>query len=469
MSVTESRELAGTDPLQHGTPALLASRAHALGSRERALAWLPVIAAIAGTTVGGLTLFANGADGAALPMLVLLTASIAAPAAYRARRTGRLARGEVVLVGLLVASIGLLAVLPEWLYGWQVNGILHRSAISGPLVLVLSVVSASYALRHAIGNTPGAEDVALYPVLAIPIALALIAYGLVIGAVVLSGFDKITPELLTTAWRQTLVQQNGTASFTYQVGLLNNILGTVELIILTSAIALVPGVAAGVFTSEYPGPLARLVDFSTTMLRAVSVFVIGAAAFALVAAASNVDAGTPLSDLIRGVYRDEDGLAHPGTGSFLTASVFLALLVMPIIAKLTEEGLRSVPREIREGSVALGATDGYGLRRILLPWAVLNIVTGLLLGAAEASGSLAVIMFIAGPGQDGVAPTNSVTSLDYALFATKYGIKPYVDTMGNYGYATALLLLVLTLGLTVIALLVRSRVARRYRGTLTGD
>ena len=50
-------------------------------------------------------------------------------------------------------------------------------------------------------------------------------------------------------------------------------------------------------------------DFSTTMLRAVSVFVIGAAAFALVAAASNVDAGTPLSDLIRGVYRDEDGLA----------------------------------------------------------------------------------------------------------------------------------------------------------------
>ena len=63
--------------------------------------------------------------------------------------------------------------------------------------------------------------------------------------------------------------------------------------------------------------------------------------------------------------------------------------------------------------------------------------------------------------------SNSVTSLDYALFATRYGIKPYVDSMGDYGFATALLLLVLTLGLTIIALLVRTQFARRYRGSLT--
>ena len=463
MSATETQAQT-LDGRGHEWPAI---GGRILGPRERRVYWLPLAASAGGTAVGGLALLANAADRAAVPILLLLAVSVSVRAGYGARATGRVGRREVVFVMLSLFATAILALIPEWLYGWGVNGILHRSVISGPLVLGLSVFVLSYALRGALGNTPTAEDRALYPLLALPISIALIAYGLVLGRVILSGYDKISPELLTTGWRQTLVEQNGTAAFTYQVGLLNNILGTVELIVLTSLIALLPGVAAGVFTSEYPGPLARLVDFSTTMLRAVSVFVIGAAAFGLVAAAADQQAGTLLSDVIRGVYHDENGLAHPGTGSFITASVFLALLVMPIIAKLTEAGLRSVPRDIREGSVALGATDAYGLRRILLPWAGLNIITGLLLGAAEASGSLAVIMFIAGPGQDGIAPTNSVTSLDYALFATRYGIKPYVDSMGDYGFATALLLLVLTLGLTIIALLVRTQFARRYRGSLT--
>jgi phosphate transport system permease protein len=434
---------------------------------NRRLYVLNLSVAVLGLVIGGAALLWNGADVLTAPALALLALGVAAPVVAR-RRAGDALDRSALAIALLSACAAVVAlVLPVWLYGADVNGIVHRSAITGPLLLLLSAFGASHGLRGVLGDGPSARDFATYPVLALPVVLAVAAYGFILARVVVSGVGSFDVSLLTTAWTQQLVETSGAAKFTYTVGLLNNILGTLELIALTSLFAILPGVGAGVFMSEYPGLMAKVIDLSTTMLRAVSVFVIGATAFGVVGATSGLAAGTPISDLVRGVYTDVNGLVHPGTGSFITASAFLALLVIPIIAKLTEEGLRSIPRDLREGSVALGTSDAYGLRRLLLPWAGLNIITGLLIGAAEASGSLAVIMFIAGPGQDGVAPTNSVTSLDYALFATQYGLKPYIDTMADYRFATALLLLLLTLGLTSVAVVVRRRVARRYRGSLT--
>jgi len=147
--------------------------------------------------------------------------------------------------------------------------------------------------------------------------------------------------------------------------------------------------------------------------------------------------------------------------------------VMPVIARLTEEGLRSAPREMREGSVALGATDGYGLRRILLPWVAPNILTGVILAGAEAAGGLAVIWFLAGTGEHGVNLFTNVTDLDFAVFAAKYGPRDYALNavpeyqMLQYQATAALLLMVLTIGLTVIAMLLQRHFSRRYRGSIT--
>lgn len=440
---------------------------------DRVVYSLTLGAGLVGLLVGSAAFLADAADVLTPLALVLLAAGSLAPIAIRARAGARFGellereRGTVLLAGLSIAGVVVVMLLPTWSYGGQVNGIIHRSAFSAPLVVLLAAFVAGAGLRGLLGNTPTSQDIATYPVLAVPIVLALGTYLIVLGQAVVNGIGHLSIGLLTTAWASHLVEANGTAAFQYDVGLRNNIIGTLELILLTSAFAILPGVGAGMFVSEYPGMIARAIEFATTMLRAVSVFVLGAVAFGLVAGLASQAPGSFLSQVIQGVSFDDNGLAHPGSGSFILASAILALLVIPVIAKLTEEGLRSVPREIREGSVALGATEGYGLRRILLPWAGLNIVTGLLLGAAEASGSLAVILLIAGTGQDGVGPTNSVTSLDYALFATRYGIKPYIDTMAQYGFTTALLLLGLTLGLTVLALVVRRRVGSRYRGNLT--
>jgi len=440
----------------------------AVGPRTSRIVFrLPFAAGLVGMAVGGASLFENRAEALAVPALLLLALATMAAQVVDARRTGEPDRRALALALGFLAGAALMLLLPRWLYGFEVNGIIHRSVVAAPLVLGLSVLGTGWSIRGLQGHTPSSADAALYPVLALPIGLTLVAYGLILGGIVVAGLGGFRLDLLTTAWKETLAQVNNVPTFVYDVGLRNNILGTLELIVLSALFAILPGVGAGVFMSEYPGSMANIVGFATTMLRAVSVFIIGAAALGVVAAAAGLVPGTLLSDLIRGVSYDENGLPHAGTGSFVVASAFLSILIIPMLAKLTEEGLRSVPRDIREGSVALGATEGFGLRRILLPWATLNILTGLLLGAAEATGGLAVIMFIAGTGQDGISPTSSVTSLDYAVFAATYGFKPYVDTMHPYQSTAALLLLVLTLGLTAAAQLLRRRIARRYRGALT--
>lgn len=441
--------------------------AHANARSARLVYALPLVASLVGLALGGAALFANPMDALVVPALGLLALTLLLALAGRPRSVGRRDRAGVLLLGLSLGTVGLLTLLPEYLYGAQVNGIIHRSALSGPLLLLVSVLVASYSLRGILGATPTGQDLAVYPLLILPVVGALVAYGLLLGHIVASGAGGLSWELLTTAYQEGVQEQDGVASFVYTPGLWNNIAGTILLMGMTSLIAILPGVGAGWFMNEYPGRLARLIDFCTTMLRAVSVFIIGAAAFGAVRLTIDQPAGTLLSDLVRGSYEDDLGLIYPGKGSFLTASVFLSLLVIPIIAKLTEEGLRSIPREIREGSIALGATEGHGLRRILLPWAAPNILTGVLLGAAEAAGSLAIIMFIAGTGQFGVGPLSEVTSLDYALFATKYGSAPFKETMAAYRFTAALLLLFLTLGLTVIAMLVRRRFGNRYRRALT--
>ena len=457
-TTTATTALANPGRLIFGVPA------QAIRRPEQLAFGLPLTASVVGLVVGGAALLANVVDAGAVPSAGAVVTSLVAALAVRFGRAGSLDRRGVALVALWLAAGVMLLALPEYLYGGNLNGIIHRSAFSGPLLLILSVLTASYALRSMLGASPTGRDLALYPVLALPVVLALVGYAFVLGRVVISGIGGFQLDLLTTAWKQI----QGDAGFTYQLGFLNNILGTFLLIAMTLLIAFLPGVGAGVFMNEYPGRVARVIDFCTTMLRAVSMFIIGAAAFGVVHLFSGQDAGTFLSDLFRGSYQAETG-STAERGSFLTASIFLALLVIPLIAKLTEEGLRSVPNDLREASVALGATDGHGLRRILLPWAAPNILTGILLAGAEAAGSLAVIMFLAGMGEHGVGPLNGTTSLDYAVFATKYGTRVYKDTMHGYQSTAALLLLVLTLGLTVLAMLLQRRFAKRYRGSLTAN
>lgn len=429
---------------------------------ERRVFTVPLAVAGIGMVVAVLTLFVNDTDVLIAVLLALLAAALGAAVQVQRARTGDLDRPIVVLAVLSLVAAAVAILLPTWMFGGNVNGIVNRTIVSGPLLLLLGTAGASLSIRRLLASSPSGQDLALLPFLSLAIVFGIVGYVFVLGRIVVSGLESFRFDLFTTAWHQ-----NATSSgFSFDIGFLNNILGTFLLIALTLLFAILPGVGAGVFMSEYPGRAARVVSFCTTMLRAISMFIIGAAALGVVRLSSSLDPSSFVSVLTRGGYAGETGI-QAERGSFVLAAGFLAMLVMPIIARLTEEGLRSAPREIREGTVALGATDGYGLRRILLPWAAPNILTALILAGAEAAGGLAIVMFLAVPGQNGVGPLSGVTTLDYAVFAARYGPRPYVDSMGDYQSTAALLLLILTVGLTFIALTLQRRFAKRYRGSIT--
>jgi phosphate transport system permease protein len=454
-------------PLRPGPRGRVPAVLTAARQRPEQLAFaLPLVIALIGMVVATATVLTNGTDPVIAVLLLALGVTLGPAVALRRARAGVLDLPAVILAVLAVTIGIVVALLPLWIYGFNINGIVSRTVVSGPALLVLGTLIAMLSIRRLLAESPSGQDLALVPLFAAPIVLGIIGFVLVLGSILVTGISRFRFDMLTTAWGPIA----GTPD--YSIGYLNNILGTFLLLGLTLVFAVLPGVGAGVFMSEYPGRISRIISFCATMLRAIAIFIFGAVATGVVKLARGLDSDSFLSLLVRGGW-DDGTRIQAQKGSFVLAAVFLALLVMPVIARLTEEGLRSVPREIREGSVGLGATDGYSLRRILLPWAAPNILTAIIVAGAEAAGGLGVIWFIAGTGEHGVGLFSNVTDLDFAVFAARFGPRPYALNavveyqMAQYQQTAAMLLLVLTVGLTLLAMLLQRRFAKRYRGSIT--
>jgi ABC-type phosphate transport system permease subunit len=415
---------------------------------------------------GTLSLSVNSLDFLRLPLMMLLTAAQVAISLHARRRTGVVERGYVVLTILSLLATLLLVVWPTFIYGHEINGVIHRSLFTSLIMLALGLPALCNTLFWVLGGTPTAWDTSRYPMLLFPILLALFIYAALIAKLVSEGVSgpgwNIGEwwEIITTPYTRDLQSSERTA------GMRNYLLGTLLLIAMTSAIATPIGIAAGVCMSEYEGWISTVVGFSTQMLRAISVFILGVLAFTIADWGQGYDVGTWQSDFFRGYYKDYQGFKTAAHGSFLTSALVLSLLVIPVIARSTVEGFRSVPREVREGSVALGATEGHGFLFLLMPWAIPNIITGMILGCAEAAGSVAVLLFVAGSGEFGVGPLQETTSLSFLVYFADpgRGFKPFVEVMGAYQFTAALLLLVITFGLSIIALVLKQKFGARYRG-----
>jgi len=147
--------------------------------------------------------------------------------------------------------------------------------------------------------------------------------------------------------------------------------------------------------------------------------------------------------------------------SILAASLTLGIMTLPVVISTAEEALRSVPRSFRVVSVSLSATQWQTIRRIVLPQSLPGILTGVILGLERAAGETAPILFT------GVAfylptlpssPLDPTMALPYHLFVITTQV-PGMPSEIQYG--TALVLLVLVLGLNLLATVIRSRARRR--------
>jgi phosphate transport system permease protein len=414
-----------------------------------------VVAASLALLVAGVSVSTNAADGLVLPVCVVLLTAELFLLVHVFRQRGRLDAPLVVLLGLTLVTVSVLGALPLYFAALGQSAIFHRSIFAVVLLCAVGLPLLSSAVFHFLGGTPSAEDASRYPVVLFPAVIMLVTYAGVLGALLVRGIPELGWDVITHAM--------GLATDTtkLQPGFANHLLGTGLLIVLTTAISLPIGAGTGVFLNEYaPRRVAAVVRFCTTALRGVSVLVLGMTAVSLI----QLTQGSLIGALLVGTFKDTNGRPVTQGGSFLLAAGVISLLVVPVITRATEEGCRSVPAGLREGSIALGASDGYTLRRIILPWALPNIITSVLLGAAEAAGSLATLLFIASTGSGGIGPLQPVSSLSYAIFDAQYStVKSFRDAILLHRMGGAVLLLGIALMLTAAALVVKHRHATRYR------
>lgn len=214
-------------------------------------------------------------------------------------------------------------------------------------------------------------------------------------------------------------------------GMANAIVGSAKLLFLASLIGVPIGFFGGIYLAEFSGSkVAFVVRYSADLLNGAPSIVIGIFAYAMV--------------------------VHPfGHFSTIAGSFALGIMMIPITLLSTEEFLKGVPRSLREGSMALGASKWSTIIRVVVPAAYRGIVTAILLALARVAGETAPLLFTAlgnrywSPGWN--QPTESLPHMVYI-----YALSPYEDWQ-RQAWAAGLVLLGLILMVNIIARVVLAR------------
>jgi phosphate transport system permease protein len=254
-------------------------------------------------------------------------------------------------------------------------------------------------------------------------------------------------------------------------GIFPAIFGTVMMVLLMSVIVTPFGVMAAIYMREYAkqGPLIRIIRISVNNLAGVPSIVYGVfgLGFFVYLLGGNID---------RLFFPEALPAPTFGTPGILWASLTLALLTLPVVIVSTEEGLARVPRSVREGSLALGATKAETLWRTVLPMASPAMMTGLILAVARAAGEVAPLMLVGvvklAPALplDGYFPfihlDRKFMHLGFHIYDVGFQ-SPNVEAARPLVYATALLLVLIILGLNLFAIRLRNRLREQFRGLET--
>ncbi len=250
-------------------------------------------------------------------------------------------------------------------------------------------------------------------------------------------------------------------------GIFPAIFGTVLMVIIMAIIVTPFGMIAAVYLHEYAkqGPLTQLIRIAVNNLAGVPSIVYGVFGLGFFV----YFVGGSIDELLF-----PEALPRPtfGTPGLLWASLTLAILTLPVVIVSTEEGLSRVPRAIREGSLALGATKAETLWRTVLPMTAPAMMTGLILAVARATGEVAPLMLVGvvklAPSLplDGHAPflhlDRKFMHLGFHIYDVGFQ-SPNVEAARPLVYATALLLVLIIITLNLTAIKIRNDLREKYR------
>ncbi|MHA3364269.1 phosphate ABC transporter permease PstA [Yersinia enterocolitica] len=253
-------------------------------------------------------------------------------------------------------------------------------------------------------------------------------------------------------------------------GVFPAIFGTVLMVILMSIVVMPLGVIAAVYLHEYAGKnwLTRMIRISVVNLAGVPSIVYGVFGLGFFV----YFIGGSLDKLFY-----PEALPNPtfGTPGVLWAALTLALLTLPVVIVATEEGLSRIPASLRQGSLALGASKAETLWHIVLPMAAPAMITGLILAVARAAGETAPLMLVGVVKSAPLLPVDGVfpflhlerkfMHLSFQIYDMAFQ-SPNVEAARPLVFATALLLVIIVVGLNLAAIGIRHHLREKYRGLM---
>ncbi len=217
------------------------------------------------------------------------------------------------------------------------------------------------------------------------------------------------------------------------IGILPNILNTLYIILFTLIIALPLGVGAAVYLTEYAKNrrLIAAIEFATETLAGIPSILYGLVGMLFFAQMLGFQT------------------------SLLSGGCTLVVMILPTIIRTTQESLKTVPQSYREGALSLGSGKWHMIRTVVLPCSLDGVVTGCILSVGRIIGESAALLFTAGVG-------TAVASNLFAAFTRSGGtlsvaLYMYVSERGEFdvGFAIAVLLVLLTLGVNAAAKLAK--------------
>ena len=279
------------------------------------------------------------------------------------------------------------------------------------------------------------------------VVIIIFMLSIILGNIIWGGAGTITWDFLSSP------PENGMEGG----GIFPAIFGTIALVILM-VIAVVPvGVFTAIYLHEYTSPTSRITKLIRQAINNLAgvpsiVFGLFGLGFFISFVGGNLD--KIFYDTARPVW---------GQPAIIWASLTLSLLTLPVVIISTEEALRSIPREIKDASLALGATKLQTIIRVILPQAMPGILTGAILSVSRGAGEVAPIMFTGAAYYLPYLPTklnDQFMELGYHIYvmATQ---SPDIDKTEPILYGTVLVLLLLTFALNFTAILIRSKMRRK--------
>ena len=247
---------------------------------------------------------------------------------------------------------------------------------------------------------------------------------LLVGYILVRGIPNLRPSLF--AWKYT----------TENVSLLPALINTVLMTALSLLIAVPLGIGSAIYLAEYARRGSRLVRLIRITAETLS--------------------GIP--SIIYGLFGQLFFVAALSLGlSLLSGAMTLSIMILPLVMRTTEEALLAVPDSYREGSFGLGAGRLRTVFRVVLPSAVPGILAGVILGIGRIVGETAALLYTAG----------SVAEVPKSLFHSARTLSVHMYALSGEGlyleqsYATAVVLLVIVIGINALSATLAKRIARR--------